>query len=302
MISTAYSQICIGVAIALRLGLHSSSPAIRAAFSKEELFERRKVFATLNMMEIYLSSLLGLPFILKDGDLDQTLGLPDHDLENEGRLYVVQNVNSPLAQTVMCQRINRIMAKVCNARTHLKDTRSEMSEEFYEENADQVADREADLEDWCKSLPALSKEHSDLTNLQADLTLRVWHALVQIVLYRPFLHHLAVGHEERQFSMVGFENASKCVRAAMQGILTVDVFHKSGILHEGYWLCVYMLEFAVAILLYFISSSPQSATVEESKIAAIKAKNILGDLARYNLSARKCFESLKVVLDMPQSS
>lgn len=300
MISKAYSQICIGVAIALRLGLHTTSSAVGAKFSTDELFERRKVFATLNMMEVYLSSLLGLPLILKDADANQKLGLRDEDLTDEGRSYVLRDASSPLAQTVLCQRVNQILAKVCDTRYRLSNRPPDGIAQCYEEHTNEVADREADIADWCKSLPPLPAETEDIANIQAHLTLRSWHAVAQLVLYRPFLHHLGRRPDDRDFSMLGFEHASKCVRAATQAILTLEVFHNYGVLHEGYWMCIYMLESAVSILLYFISISPQSATIEESLSATTKAKEMLRYLAKYNLSARNCFNSLEMVFEASQ--
>lgn len=300
MISKAYSHICIGISTALRMGLHVTGQQMRLSFSAEELFHRRKVFATLNMMDIYLSSLLGMPNILKDADVEQTLSLAEEDLHDVGASFIGQNPTSPLAETIQCQKINLIIANILEARYKMGRRAEQLSlerEEAYVEGYDMVAAREMELEEWHNSLPALHEDPSDKRALQAQLTLRLWHSLTQIILYRPFLHYLARNSQDPKFNIRGYEYASACVRAAMQAVWVVDAINTNDLLHEGYWLNMYMLGYAASVLTYFVSSSVHRATLEESTASAIKAKNLLELLAKYNLSARRCYYSLSTVLD-----
>lgn len=300
MISKAYSHICIGISTALRMGLHVTGQPMRLSFTTEELFQRRKVFATLNMMDIYLSSLLGMPNILKDADLEQTLSLPDDELHDGGASFIRENPTSAVAETILCQKINLILAKILESRYKV-GRRAEQSslepEEACTEGYDLVAAREVELEDWHNSLPALHEDPSDKRALQAQLTLRLWHSLAQVVLYRPFLHYLARNGQDPKFNIRGYECASTCVRAAMQAIWIIEAINTNSLLHEGYWLYMYLLGVAASILIFFVSSSVQKATLEESSASAIKARNLLKLLAKYNLSAKRCHDSLSVVLD-----
>lgn len=307
MISKAYSHICVGIAAALRMGLHTFSPALRSTFSTDELFERRKVFATLNMMAMYLSSSLGMPNILKDADVEQSLGLRDEDLVDEGAGYVSRNPTSPLAETVICQKINNILSKVLESRNQISKSTADAPDEanhqqqHHEEDLGVVAMREAEMQEWHDNLPALPDgAPPDPRALQAQLTLRLWHSLAQIVLYRPFLHHLARDASDPRFNLRGYECASACIRAAMQAVWVMEAFHAQGALHEAHWLYTYMLGYAASILTFFVTSSAHRATLEETLTAAQKSRDMLGYLARFNLSARRCFNSLDAILqDVP---
>lgn len=298
MISKAYSHVCTGIAAALRMGLHASGPIFYASFSHEELLQRRRVFATLNMMDTYLSSLLGLPKMVKNAAPEQILGLRQEDLADEGQRFILQNPTTPAAETILCQKLNNILARVNDSRFCSNTQPRELSQDFYEEDIDLVGTRMVEIQEWHNALPALLEGTSDIRVLQAQLNLRLWHSLAQIILYRPFLHHLARDRQDPAFSIRGFECGSACVRAAMQGVWVVETFRTNNILHEGYWLNMYMLGFAASVLAYFVTSSSQRTTVEESLIAAWKANDMLAELGRYNLSARRCHNALSALLSV----
>lgn len=296
MMSKAYSLICTGAATALRMGLHVSSPALRSAFSSDELLQRRRVFATLNMADTYLSSLLGLPKILRYADQEQTLGLRDEDMLDGGRAFIMRNPTELSAESVLCQKLNNILARLNESRFQSNRDYTPLSGEFYDEQPDSVTMREAEIQEWHTELPAMFEGPSDIRVLQTQLHLRLWHSLAQIILYRPFLHHLARDRQDPKFNIRGYEFGSACVRAAMQAVLVVETFKTNDILHEGYWLNIYMLEYSASILAFFVTSSVQRTTVEESLVAAWKANDMLAYLGKYSLAARRCFKSLNSLL------
>ena len=252
-------------------------------------------------MDSYLSSLLGMPNILKDADVEQSVALRNEDLNDEGNTFITQNPTSPLTETILCQKINHIVAKVLDTRYNITRTHSQTpSDNNYSEDFDTVATRAAEMEAWHQNLPTLPLGTANPRALQAQLTLRLWYSLAQIVLYRPFLHHLGRDSQDPAFNLRGYESASACIQAAMQAIWVVEALNSHGILYEAYWLNIYMLGFAASILTYFVTISSQRTTIEESVAAAWKARELLGLLAKYNFSARKCYNSLSALLeDLP---
>ena len=294
ILSKAYARLCAGTAAALRMGLHVSSPALRAAFSNDELFQRRRVFATLNMMDTYFSSVLGMPKILRDADFEQTLGLREEDLADEGQRFILQDPTSHFADAVLCQKLNNIIAKILGERYPIQKS---AAHDNYTATFESLAKREAELERWHNGLPALPQGLSDPRTLRAQLNLRLWYPAAQITLYRPFLHHLARDRQDPDFNIRGYECGSACVRAAMQAVWLVEAFETYGVLHEAHWLILYLLGFSASILAYFVVSSKQRETIAESATAARKAERLLGLLGRYNLPARRCFTSLRALLD-----
>ncbi|KAJ8097200.1 hypothetical protein POJ06DRAFT_262741 [Lipomyces tetrasporus] len=297
MVSKAHTCISAGVSAALRMGLHTSGSQGLALFSRDEIFQHRRVFAVLNMMNTYLSSLLGLPKILKGADTGSTLGLYDEDLPDQGRTYVLQNPTDPSADAVLCQKLNNILEKISEARSATTKILIHNVGETYQEPSHFVTLCEAELREWHNDLPAIPEDTLDIVALQSQLILRLWHAMAQIILYRPFLHHLARDVQDPKFSICGYEYGSACVQAAMQAVWLIEAFQKNSILHEAYYLILYILGYAAHILAFFVTSSSWRATITESTVAALKARDILEFLGRYNPSARATAMSLNVLLD-----
>ncbi|KAK9243593.1 hypothetical protein V1506DRAFT_543975 [Lipomyces tetrasporus] len=99
--------------------------------------------------------------------------------------------------------------------------------------------------------------------------------MAQIILYRPFLHHLARDVQDPKFSICGYEYGSACVQAAMQAAWLIEALQKNSILHEAYYLILYILGYAGHILAFFVTSSSHKATITETTVAALKARDIL---------------------------
>ncbi|KAK9364638.1 hypothetical protein V1509DRAFT_613298 [Lipomyces kononenkoae] len=301
MVSRAHSCISSGVSAAIRMGLHTSGSQHFTLFSRDEMFQRRRVFAVLNMMNTYLSSLLGLPKILKGADTGSTLGLYNEDLPDKGRNFVLRDPTEPSADAVLCQKLNNILEKISEARSSTTKVLTHNIEGTYQEPSHIVTLYEAELREWHNDLPTIPEDTLDIVALQSQLILRLWHAMVQIILYRPFLHHLARDVQDPKFSICGYEYGSACVQAAMQAVWLIEAFQKNNILHEAYYLILYILGYAGHILAFFVTSSSRTTTITESAVAALKARDILEVLGRYNPSASASAISLNVLLDALQT-
>lgn len=220
MLSKAYAHICTGVAAALRMGLHVSSSSLGHGhgFSKEDLFRRRQVFSVLNMMDTYLSSILGMPKILHSADTDQTIPLREEDVADQGRSFVSENPHTPISETILCTTVYGILAKVIGSRYPIRKMSPSAEKQTYNASTDEVLALEQELEEWHNNLPGTEPMPQDKRALQAQLLLRLSYAVCQMALYRPFLHHLVRDKRSPDFSLRGFACASACVRAAMQAV------------------------------------------------------------------------------------
>ena len=78
---TSHTYTGLALTSAIRLGLHSQGP-VNDAFTEEEQGERRRVFETIVKMDIYTSSVLGLPSLTDLPKLESTL-MRDVQLELE---------------------------------------------------------------------------------------------------------------------------------------------------------------------------------------------------------------------------
>lgn len=131
----------------------------------------------------------------------------------------------------------------------------------------------------------------------------MWYALVQLVLYRPFVLHLSRDRRDPNFNAQGYEWGSACVKAAMQGVWVIETGRQYDIFHEAHFGQVYTLCFATAVLVHFVTSSPQQqTTINESAVAALKAIDMLGILGKHNIVARRCYVSwTKMIESLPMS-
>ena len=298
--SEAYLRVCCGISASLKMGLHVSSRTLRTLqynLSDEELFQRRRVFAVLHCMDAYMSSALGMPMMVKDAEHSETLGVREEDLADEGRSLVQQEPNSYLATTVLCQKLNWIVANIQRDRQTVARRSPPGDDSANDTSQESVMARAADLAEWHASLPELPVGPANLDALNAALCLRVWGSISQLVLYRPFLHHLTRDAQDPRFTIRGYEFGSACVRAAMQIVWINTQFRRYGLFHDAHWMNLYMLGFSASILTFFVASARQRETVPESHAAALKARDMLGELGRYSLPARRCCKSVSALLD-----
>ena len=111
MVSEAYACICTGVSAALRIGLHVSSSAFQNRISKDELTKRRVVFAVLYSLDTGMSSMLGMPNILRDADPDQIVAVPEPELADEGANFVQVHPHAPVSETILSTKLYRILVR-----------------------------------------------------------------------------------------------------------------------------------------------------------------------------------------------
>ncbi len=69
-IATAHTYIALAVSTAMKLGLHSAAPSKLMSFSELEQNMRGRVFWTIVQMDMYMSSVLGLPALVNRYKLD----------------------------------------------------------------------------------------------------------------------------------------------------------------------------------------------------------------------------------------
>lgn len=286
MLSEAHSCLATGVSAAVCMGIHVSNP-IPEEISGDEAIQRRRIFAVMNMMDTYLASLLGLPKIVGNVYMTQTLNLEDQMLPDFGHSFLLRHPAESIEETALCQKLNNILAQIGNSR--LSETKDNLQSpgERYVERDELVAMHEAEIQDWYNDLPAVLEEKSDPGALRAQLMLRLWHAMAQIILYRPFLHHLGRDGQDKRFDLRGYEYGSSCVRSAMQAVYLCEVLQNNGMLHEPFYLVLYSLAYATNILAFFVMSSSPRATVRESMVAVWTARDMLDRLGKHNCSAKR---------------
>ncbi len=127
--------------------------------------------------------------------------------------------------------------------------------------------------------------------------LRLYHAQVQMVLYRPFLHH-ALGETQRgsSTSLKAYACGSACVKAAMQAVLLVERLETSSLLSTAHWHVTYIITFTAASLCLFVACNRGAPTVAETEDAVRRIKGVCSRNADANASLRRCHQFLEVCI------
>jgi hypothetical protein len=120
------------------------------------------------------------------------------------------------------------------------------------------------------------------------------HAHVQMVLYRPFIHHIVRLESGKPPEMLSFACALACIKAARQILWIAEELESRGLLIGAYWFTPFLIFFAVMALYMFIIGNPDDPTLDDTIRAAAKGREILSRLALDSMSAAKCIFSLGV--------
>jgi hypothetical protein len=120
------------------------------------------------------------------------------------------------------------------------------------------------------------------------------YAHVQMVLYRPFLHHIIRMESGGPPDQRSYACASACVKASMQVIWLVEQLDSQRLLTRPYWLTVYTSFFAAMSLLMFALGNPKDPTIHDSLKAAEKVREILSRPPNGSFTVLSCAASLTV--------
>ncbi|KAF5583108.1 DNA binding domain-containing protein [Fusarium pseudocircinatum] len=221
MLSKAYTRLSIGVATALRIGLHVSGPSLGPGLQlpAEQMFRRRQVFSMLYAIDTYIASTLGVPKLFHQVDTDQILPLRDESLKDRGISFARQNPHTPEAESLIGCRILVILGEIHTRRNPFgKGMVLNNNSKTYKLTSQEVASVNAQLTECYESLPPVDQVPPVKRALHAQLAIRHAYAITLMALYRPFLQHLTRKAGDHGFCMEGYAYGSQCITAAMQTI------------------------------------------------------------------------------------
>jgi len=130
---------------------------------------------------------------------------------------------------------------------------------------------------------------------RSQLLLRMSYAHVQMVLYRPFLHHaLKHARPSEQLKYKAYACGSACVNASMQVVWLAETLEAKNLFHEAYWFTTLVISYAATCLMLFAVSNEGDPTVMEVADAAERLRQLLQRHADRNTAARRCYNFLSV--------
>lgn len=152
-LSTCYSYVGIALRSALRLGLHRS---VAADFSPIERELRKRTFWVVRKMDVYVSTMLGLPQMLSEDDIDQEypLSVDGNFITAEGIQSMPSDYTPLMAGSNAHTRLSNIILKVVKYIYPVKNARHRSkSDQRYMVSHSKIREIERDLQTWMEELP-----------------------------------------------------------------------------------------------------------------------------------------------------
>ena len=305
----AYTYISVATTAAIRMGLHQADSLSDFDAIGKEI--RKRIFWTLRVMDSYITTVLDLPRTLSEEETDQLFpeSVDDAYITRTG----IKKPHQPclMASTNAHISLARILYKVKKIASGSKDHEQKPSNRWQVDYA-RVVEAEQELAKWLNELPTHSEHPAQLQRdmeryacfqvmtsqansfLRSQLLLRVAHAHVQMVLYRPFLHHIGRRKTDSKFDYRAFACASACVKAARQVIWLTEALNDAGLLRGPLWLLFFTLFMAVVSSIMFVITNKEDPTAGEYYAAAQRGFKILEKFASSNQMARNYTDSLRV--------
>ncbi|KAJ5541464.1 hypothetical protein N7494_006540 [Penicillium frequentans] len=294
-LSTCYSYVGIALRSALRLGLHRN---VVADFNPIERELRKRIFWVVRKMDVYVSTLLGLPQMLSDDDIDQ-----EHPLEIDGEFITAEGImQMPTDYTPLMAgpnahtRLSNIILKVVKYIYPVKNVRYRSKfDQRYMVSHSKIREIERDLQNWMEELPAALRPGTEVSPQLERIRqlLRISYAHVQMVMYRPFLHYVSGGSQARGVDKRSYACAAACVSVSRNIVHITTGMHKRGLLNGSFWFTMYTTYFAILSLIFFVVENPDSPTAKDGVLKdAMEGKATLAGLAKKSMAADRCSQSL----------
>ncbi|KAH8692744.1 putative C6 transcription factor [Talaromyces proteolyticus] len=294
-LSTCYSYVGIALRASLRLGLHRT---VAANFNPVERELRKRIFWVVRKMDVYVSTLLGLPQMVSIEDIDQEypLEIDDEYISAAGIIPMPSDTTSLMAGANAHTRLVDIIVKVVKYIYPVKPAKYRTkSDHTYMVSHSKIREIERDLQAWMEALPSALRPGDEVSTELERMRqlLRISYAYVQMIMYRPFLHYVSNGFQSQGIDKRSYACAAACVSVSRNVVHITAGMYKRGLLNGSYWFTMYTTYFAILSLVFFVLENPDLPTAKDSVLKdALEGKNTLAGLAKKSMAADRCAQSL----------
>jgi hypothetical protein len=296
-LSTCYAYVGVALRSALRMGLHR---AHAGQFDPIEAESRKRVFWVVRKMDIYVGAMLGLPQTLSEDDIDQEFPIEVDDefvTEDgirpmpEGQVSIMTAFN---AHTRLLQLLSKIVRYVYPIK--VQGDQESSADKSYSVPFSAIREIENDLENWKNSLPAvLSPSPTEDRYTRIQQLLRLAYAHAQVMLYRPFLHFVAMNKREKPVDQRSYACAASYVNVSRNIVHITTQMKQKGLLNGAHWFTMYTSFFAILSLVYFAAENPDNPTTEAVMKDALEGRQVLNALSQRSMAADRCTATLNLV-------
>ena len=299
-LSQCYAYVGVALRSALRMGLHRS---YAGNFDPIEAEMRKRVFWIVRKMDIYVGAMLGLPQTLSDDDIDQDFPseVDDEYITMDGILPMPEGQVSMMTAFNCHTRLVQLLSKIVRTVYPIK-TQQGSPDKTYSVPFSVIRELEGEMEEWKNSLPPiLSPCQAPERYTRVQQLLRLGYAHVQVMLYRPFLHFVAMEKRSQPVDQRAYACAASYVNVSRNIIHITTQMKQRGLLNGAFWFVMYTSFFAILSLVYFAAENPDNATTQAVMKDALEGRQILASLATRSMAADRCTATLNVVFQrLPQ--
>lgn len=299
--ASAHAFLGAACASTMRQGLHFRSTH-DVTLPETERKVRRRIFWAVTNMDMYISSILGLPRFI-----DLTAADPAIDVTIEAALAESMSQDGPnsidhlsLAASAKHMELMRIISR---AQATLFPKPSDPPDSKTQNgciivSVSKLKQVEVQYEEWARSLTnLLSYPDQGIQAQSIKYEVYIIYYFSQIVLYRAFLHYLAEPRADDSRHRQKMHYAETCVKMATK-VVEVSIRHqRAGLLCPASWGSIYTVFLSTICLIFAYATRKQGTTLPQVKKDIEDAIRLLACTAcTTDTGSVRCLEILRRLL------
>lgn len=254
-IKTCYSYVGISMRSLVKEGYHRKASILGENMVDDE--SKKRLFWSIFKVDLYLNSILGIPFGLSEEDVDQEFpfDLDDECITPNGVLPAINQLGiSSAGANNEHTKLVLIMSQISKKMRELNKHRYDLA--YIEQEVRQL---ENSLNDWYAKLPAILKPETPLTVVDkstercftAKKLLYLDYLLAKLMLYKPFSHYITMSPSEFPFISYHFSTAKNCFETAYEIIILSENMLADHLLSGSYWFSMHTIFYSVSCLEFY---------------------------------------------------
>lgn len=299
--ASAHAFLGAACASAMRQGLHFRSTH-DVSLPDTERKVRRRVFWAVTNMDMYISSILGLPRFI-----DLAAADPAIDVTIEAALQETMSTHGPasiehlsLAASAKHMELMRIISRAQGTLfpkpTDPPDSKTRNGSIIV--SVSKLKQVEANYQTWARSLTdILSYPDKGIQAQSIKYEVYIIYYFSQIVLYRAFLHYLAEPKANDLRHRQKLHYAETCVKMAAKVVEVSIVHQRAGLLCPASWGSIYTVFLSTICLIFAYATRKDGANLPEVKKDIEDAIRLLACTAcTTDTGSVRCLEILRRLL------
>lgn len=245
-----YAYIGIALRAAISEGLHRKNSLVGPTPIEDET--KKRLFWTIYKVDLYMSCILGLPQSISQSAVNQEF---PRDVDDE-RITADGIIEQEWGKISSCG--------MNNAHTNLMLIMASIHEKLYpvlkwdQETYINILDLQDRLDRWVLELPLqlkpdynfIDKEDKDYY-LKPNKLLYLDYLLAKIILYKPFIHYIAIDPQKVPIYEFQILMAKNCIQVAHEVIFLSNEMMENDLLSGSYWYSIHTIFFSVTCLMFY---------------------------------------------------